>query len=92
MSFARQVDRVRSGFLEMPGLELTVPRAGRLWNLGPDDCRYVIDALVDAGFLRWTVRRTVVRTGRGSSIGRTRERSHVSVRMQATADKSVRGE
>lgn len=91
MSFTTLVDRVRSEFLEMPGLELTVPRAGRLWNLGPDDCRYVIDALVDAGFLRWTVRRTVVRTGRGSSIG-TPARSHVSVRMPPMADKSVRGE
>jgi hypothetical protein len=26
-----------------------------------DDCRYVIDALTDSGFLRWTPARTVVR-------------------------------
>jgi hypothetical protein len=92
MSFARLVDRVRSEFLEMPGLELTVPQAGRLWSLGLDDCRHVIDELVDAGFLRWTVRRTVVRTGRDIGIGRGSEPSHVSVRIAPKADKSVRGE
>lgn len=64
MSFATFVDRVRFEFMEMPGLELTLAQAGRLWNMGADDCRFVIDSLVDAGFLRWTSQRTVVRTGR----------------------------
>jgi hypothetical protein len=64
MSFAAVVDRVRGEFVEMPGLELTLPQAVRLWTLGADDCRFVIDALVDVGFLKWTTRRTVVRTGR----------------------------
>ncbi len=64
MSFAIVVDRVRSEFIEMPGMELTMAQATRLWNLGPDDCRYVLDSLVDAGFLRWTPRRTVMRPGR----------------------------
>lgn len=48
----------------MPGLELTLPQAVRLWNLGADDCRYAVDTLVDAGFLKWTPRRTIMRTGR----------------------------
>lgn len=64
MSFASLVDRVRFEFMEMPGLELTLAQAGRLWNMGTDDCRFVIDSLVDAGFLRWTSQRTIVRTGR----------------------------
>ena len=64
MSFATIVDRVRTDFTEMPGLELTLPQAVRLWTLGIDDCRYVIDSLVDAGFLAWTPPRTVVRRGR----------------------------
>jgi len=64
MRFASLVDRVRFEFMEMPGLELTLAQAGRLWNMGADDCRYVMEALVDAGFLRWTARRTIVRTGR----------------------------
>jgi hypothetical protein len=55
------MDRVRAEFVEMPGLELTLPQAVRLWGLGADDCRHVLDSLADAGFLRWTARRTVVR-------------------------------
>ena len=62
MTFSHVVDRVRAHFTEMPGLELTMPQAVRLLGFGIDDCRYVIDSLVDAGFLRWTARRTIVRT------------------------------
>jgi hypothetical protein len=40
-------------------MELTLGQAARLWHIGPDDCRYVLDALVDAGFLHWTARRTI---------------------------------
>ena len=69
MSFAIVADRVRSEFIEMPGMELTMSQASRLWNLGADDCRHVLDSLVDAGFLRWTPRRTVMRTGRNLPIG-----------------------
>ena len=63
MAVASVIDRVRAEFVEMPGLELTLPQAVRLWGLGADDCRHVLDSLADAGFLRWTARRTVVRTG-----------------------------
>lgn len=49
--------------MEMPGLELTLAQAVRLWGLGADDCRSVLDSLADAGFLKWTARRTVVRNG-----------------------------
>ena len=63
MSFSLAVDRVRAHFNEMPGLELTAsPQTVRLVGFGVDDCRFVIDALVDMGFLRWTARRTIVRT------------------------------
>jgi hypothetical protein len=63
MTLASVVERVRAEFVEMPGLELTLPQAVRLWGLGVDDCRHVLDSLTDAGFLKWTPRRTVVRTG-----------------------------
>ena len=69
MSFARVVDRVRGDFTEAPGLELTLPQAVRLWHLGADDCRHVLDALVDAGFLRWTPQRTIRRTGMELTLG-----------------------
>ena len=88
MSFAAVVDRVRGEFVEMPGLELTQAQAVRLWTLGADDCRYVIDALVDAGFLKWTPRRTIVRTGRDLPIGPF-DAAHISVRRQYRGDKSV---
>ena len=74
----------------MPGLELTVPQAVRLWSVGMDDCRHVIDALVDAGFLRWTMRRTIVRTGRDAGVGAAWRPPHVSAGLAANRDKSVR--
>ena len=90
MSFATIVDRVRADFVEMPGLELTLPQAVRLWNLGMDDCRLVLDALADAGFLKWTHRRTVIRTGmHPSSIGFDRELSYVPVRRALDGDNTV---
>ena len=89
MSFSRVVDRVRAEFVEMPGLELTFPQAARLWNLGADDCRHVLDSLADAGFLKWTARHTVIRTGRDLAIGGELRPSHVSVRIPISGDKSV---
>ena len=89
MSFPTLVDRVRADFVEMPGLELTLPQAVRLWNLGVDDCRLVLDALTDAGFLKWTHRRTVIRTGRELSVGFERLPAYVPVRVAYGGDKSV---
>ena len=57
-------ERVRGEFNEMPGLQLTIPQAARLWGMEMAACRSVIDALVDAAFLRWTPAGTVVRTDR----------------------------
>ena len=85
MNFAMVVDRVRSDFEEMPGLELTVGQAVRLWGLGADDCRYVLDALVDSGFLRWSARRTILR----ADLVRETEYSHISVRRSRPSDRHV---
>jgi hypothetical protein len=57
-------ERVRGEFNEMPGLQLTVPQAARLWGMDLKACRDVIDALVAAAFLRWTQAGTIVRTER----------------------------
>ena len=89
MSFAAVVDRVRGEFVEMPGLELTLAQAVRLWTLGTDDCRYVIDALVDVGFLKWTPRRTIVRTGCDLPLWPERHTADISVRRQSSGNKSV---
>src|SRR5688572_27474772 len=87
MTFSHAVDRVRAHFIEMPGLEFTMPQAVRLLGFGVDDCRYVIDSLVDAGFLRWTARRTIVRTD--ATWAREAEGSYVSVRRIASPNRSV---
>jgi hypothetical protein len=55
------VNRVRSEFIEMPGLRLTIRQAARLWGLEPPACEKVIDTLVRAEFLRWTPAGTVTR-------------------------------
>ena len=70
MTFNTLVERVEKDFSEMPGLEVTMAQGVRLWNIGADDCRFVIDALVDIGYLKWTAKRTVIRTGRAASLAR----------------------
>ena len=89
MDFATAVDRVRDDFNEMPGLELTVPQAVRLWHMGVDDCRYVLDALVDAGFLQWTPRWTIVRGSQDLRAGGSMNAEHISVRNAPRRNKSV---
>jgi hypothetical protein len=55
------LERVRGEFNEMPGLQLTMAQAARLWGMDQNACRTVIEALVDAAFLRWTPAGTVIR-------------------------------
>lgn len=44
--------RVRSEFIEMPGLRLRIDQAQRLWNLDRASCEIVLMSLVEAKFLR----------------------------------------
>ncbi len=86
MNFATVADRVRSDFNEMPRLELTLGQAVRLWNVGADDCRYVLDALVDAGFLKWTAKGTIVRVDHDPyRNGAEVDLSHIIVRRPSAA-------
>jgi hypothetical protein len=81
MHFATVVERVRDDFMEMPRLELTLAQAIRLWQLGADDCRLVLDALVDDGLLRWTAKRTIVRADHNPYINEPDlSGSHIPVR------------
>lgn len=57
-------ERVQGEFNEMPGLQLTLSQAARLWGMDHAACQRVIDALVEAAFLRWTPAGTVVRAAR----------------------------
>ena len=54
MEFEAVLYRIRSEFMEMPGLRLTPAQATRLWGLEREACHAVINALIDASFLRWT--------------------------------------
>jgi hypothetical protein len=43
---------IRAEYREMPGLNLTLPQAIRLWTADPGTCAETLDALVRKGFLR----------------------------------------
>ena len=58
------VERVRSEFIEMPGLRLTPAQAARLWGMDDVSCDHVISALVRSAFLRWTPSGMVGRSDR----------------------------
>jgi hypothetical protein len=45
------LQRIKSEFLEMPGLRLTRPQARRLWGLDDVSCSALLAALVDSQFL-----------------------------------------
>jgi hypothetical protein len=89
MSFAALMDRVRLDFVDMPEMKLTLPQAVRLWSLAMDDCRYVIDSLVDAGFLAWTPKRTIVRRGRDPLGRQDAQTANISVLVTKAHNKSV---
>jgi hypothetical protein len=64
MESATLVQRVRGEFIEMPGLQLTMAQAARLWGLDITACRNVVDVLVESAFLRWTDGGKIVRATR----------------------------
>jgi DNA-binding IclR family transcriptional regulator len=57
------VQRVRSEYLEMPGLGLTLAQAARLLSLDQSTCARLLDALVQARFLTLTSKGLYVRPG-----------------------------
>ena len=61
MQLPTLIERVRGEFLEMPGMQLTMAQAARLFGLDAEACRHVIDVLVQSSFLRWTPAGTIVR-------------------------------
>ena len=44
-------ERIRGEFREMPGLQLTVAQACRLWSLDVPTCTAALSQLIEAGFL-----------------------------------------
>lgn len=45
------LERIRGEYREMPGLQLSLTQACRLWGLEPSACKAHLSALVDEGFL-----------------------------------------
>ena len=46
------LDTILGGYAHVPGLRLTREQVCRLWTLDETRCQGMLDALVDAGFLR----------------------------------------
>ena len=52
MPYSALLTRVRGEYLEMPGMRLTLEQAQRLCGVERTLCKVVLDALVEAKFLR----------------------------------------
>jgi hypothetical protein len=50
----RTIDRIKSEYREMPGLQLTFEQMVRLWTLDRPTCRTLLQKLLDAQFLKTT--------------------------------------
>ena len=50
-TFSTALRRAQSEFLEMPGLQLTVAQASRLWHFDSALCTAVLSRLVEQRFL-----------------------------------------
>ena len=48
------LDRIRGEYREMPGLQLTVAQACRLWQIDQPTCKAVLRQLMHEDFLRQT--------------------------------------
>jgi hypothetical protein len=65
----RAIERVRAEYLEMPGLRLTSAQVERLCGIEQTICNAVLDALVDARFLRLGTDGTYARLTDGGIAG-----------------------
>ena len=59
------VERVRSEYLEMPGMRLTSRQVQRLCGIGPALCEAVLDSMVKSRFLSVRPDGTYVRASEG---------------------------
>jgi hypothetical protein len=50
-SMSSDLARIRSEYIEMPGLVLTLPQAARLWGFGTRRAAELLTVLLEAGFL-----------------------------------------
>jgi hypothetical protein len=62
MSTDALATRIRSEFIESPGMCLTLRQAARLWGIAPEECAQVVERLIADDFLRWTRNGELVRS------------------------------
>ena len=60
------LQRICAEYLEMPGLQLTVKQAQRLWGLDEETCEHVLEFLIETRFLVRTRRNLYARPTDGS--------------------------
>jgi len=75
--------RIKSEFIEMPGLRLTKAQAQRLWGFDAEFCDAVLNALVEAKFLSRTDGGAFTRADHGAP--RRMLRSGANARMGSVA-------
>ena len=63
--FEQLVQRVKSEFIEMPGLRLTLEQGSRLWGLERDECDALLHSLVERKCLTVTAAGTYGRAADG---------------------------
>jgi hypothetical protein len=68
MSDSTILERIRSHYLEMPGLCLTLDQAQRLFGIERAGCQELLDALVDRKFLYLTAKGGYARLSAGSDV------------------------
>jgi len=57
---------IRGEYLEIPDLALTRAEVRRMWNMDDMTCDALLDALVQARFLRFTRNKRYIRAGGGN--------------------------
>jgi hypothetical protein len=66
IELSEPIQRIRAEYLEMPGLQLTLEQAQRLWGLDEDTCARSLACLVESRFLVRTRRDLYARLTEGS--------------------------
>jgi hypothetical protein len=67
--------RLRAEFIEMPDLRLTATEAQKLCGVEPSMCQAILDALVDARFLRLRPDGTYARVADSEAAGLPRRKA-----------------
>jgi phage FluMu protein Com len=78
------IERIRSEYLALPGLKLTMPQARRLWPASDETLTSAINVLVDEGFLRFLPSGTYI------SVPRPHHTAAKADLAARTADQSIR--